>query len=99
MLSSQQASQSHRTRDQRAGAHLFKVSLSSIKRYARMVPFIVNSGQGQPPCRGDEGCAPLPDQSPLWCKTQPMARPAQRIVEAAGGAAPSPAHGTEIYLW
>jgi hypothetical protein len=37
-----QASQSHRTRDERAGAHLFKVSLSSIKRYARMVPFIVN---------------------------------------------------------
>jgi hypothetical protein len=78
-----QASQSPRTRDERVGAHLFKVSLSSVKRYARMVPFIVNSRQARPTCRGDEGCAPLPDQSPLWCKTQPMARPAQQIAEAA----------------
>jgi hypothetical protein len=62
-----------------AGAHLFKVSLSSIKRYATMVPFIVNLGQGRPTCTDDEDCAPPPDQSPLWCKTQPMARPAQQI--------------------
>jgi len=60
-----QANQSRRTRDEKADAYLFKVSLSSIKRYARMIPFIVNSRQGQPTCRGDEGCAPLPDQSPL----------------------------------
>jgi hypothetical protein len=37
-----QATQSHMTTDERSGAHPLKVSLSSIKRYARMVLFIVN---------------------------------------------------------
>ena len=37
-----QASQSHRTRDERAGAYLFEVSLSAVKRYASMVLSIVN---------------------------------------------------------
>src|SRR5215218_6935501 len=46
-----------------------------LKRYARMVPFIVNLGQGQPTCRDDEGCAPLPYRSPPKCKNQPMAHP------------------------
>ncbi len=66
-----------------AAAYLFGVSLSSVKRYARMVPFIFNARQGQPTCRDDEDCAPLPVQSPLQCKNPPMVHPDLRIAETA----------------
>src|SRR5215218_6577929 len=79
-------------------AYLFGVSFSSAKRYASMVPSIVNLGQGQPTCTDDEGCAPLPDQSPLQCKTRPMVHLDLRIAETASGAAASPAHGTSSSL-
>jgi hypothetical protein len=50
--------------------------LSSIKRYARMVPFIVNLGQGQPTSRDEGRCASLPGPTPsLQCKNPPMAHP------------------------
>ena len=79
-----QASQSHRTRDERAGAHLFKVSLSSIKRVTLGWSFS-SSTQGK-----DNGGVEVTKVVLLYrtdlsygVKTQPMARPAQRIVEAA----------------
>ena len=72
------------TKDEKgAAAYLFGVSFSSVKRYARMLSSIVNSGQAQPTCRDDGCCAPLPGQSPLQCNNPPMARPGQRIAESA----------------
>jgi hypothetical protein len=60
-------------------AQLFGVSLSFIKRNASMVPSIVNSAQGRRQCRYDEGCAPLPDQSPRKCRNLPTVHQGQRI--------------------
>src|SRR5215213_11495195 len=55
-----------------------------LKRYARMVPFIVNLGQGQPTRKYECRCAPLPDRSlPLQCTNPPMAYPDLRIAETA----------------
>src|SRR5215216_1474195 len=59
---------------------------------------IVNSGQGQQTCTDDEGCAPLPDQSPLHSKTRPMEHPDLMIAETASGAAASPVLGTSSSL-
>ena len=76
---------SRRARDEKGeAAHLFRVSLSVIKRYARMVPSIVNLGQGQPTSRDEGRCASLPGPTPsLQCKNPPMAHPGQQIGEAA----------------
>jgi hypothetical protein len=63
--------------------HLFGVSFSSVKRYASIVPSIVNLGQGRLTCTDDEGCAPLPDQSPLQCKNPPMVHLDLGIAETA----------------
>jgi hypothetical protein len=44
-----QTGRSRGTKDDKGDAvYLFGLSLFSVKRYARMVPLIVNSGQGQP---------------------------------------------------
>ena len=64
-------------------AYLFGVSFSSVKRYARMLSSIVNSGQAQPTCTDDGCCAPLPGRSPLHSNNLPMAPPGQRIAESA----------------
>ena len=52
-----------------------------VIRYARMVLSTVSSGQGRPPCRCDEGCVSLPDQSPHRCRNLPTVHPGQRIAE------------------
>jgi hypothetical protein len=49
MLTSQQTGRSRGMKDEKGeAAYLFGVSLFSVKRYAKMVPSIVNLGQGQP---------------------------------------------------
>jgi hypothetical protein len=68
---------------QSEATYLFGVGFSSVKRYPRMVPSIVNLGQGQLRCTDDEGCAPLPDQSLLQCKNPPMVHPDLGIAETA----------------
>jgi hypothetical protein len=60
-------------------AYLLGVSFAPVKRYARMVSLIVNLGQGQPPCRDDGCCAPLPGQSPPHSNNPPMVHPDPRI--------------------
>src|ERR687898_1431725 len=69
----QKDSRSRRARDEKGeAAHLFGISLSSVKRYARAwSTYVVNLGQGQPTCRDDEGCAPPPDRSPPSVITRP----------------------------
>src|SRR5215213_7635298 len=57
-----------------------------VIRYARMVLSTVSSGhsshkRGRPPCRCDEGCVSLPDQSPHRCRNLPTVHPGQRIAE------------------
>src|SRR3712207_4229663 len=54
-------------------------ALGPVLRRASMV----NAGQGQPTCRDDEGCALLPDQSPLQCKNLPRVHLDLRIAETA----------------
>jgi hypothetical protein len=63
--------------------YLFGVSFSSVKRYARKLSSMVNSGQAQPTCTDDDCCASLPGRSPLHSNNLPMARPSQRIAETA----------------
>src|ERR671910_3655238 len=97
----QKDSRSRRARDEKGeAAHLFGISLSSVKRYARAwSTYVVNLGQGQPTCRDDEGCAPPPDRSPPKCNNPPMARPRQQIAETALETATSPDRGASSFLW
>src|SRR5919107_769816 len=73
--------------------------LSSIKRYARMVPSIVNLGQGRPTCRDGEDCAPPPDRSLPKCNNPPMVLPRQQFAETALETATSPDRGASSCLW
>jgi hypothetical protein len=83
LLPNRQVGAMGRMNEKGEAPYLFGVSFFSVKRYSGMASFVVNSGQGQPMCRDDEGCALLPDQSPPKCKNPPMARPGQRIDETA----------------